>query len=134
MKNYLLDTNICIYIIKNKPKKVFAKFKKLKESQLFISSITMAELEYGVFKSSFPQKNQIALSKFLSPINILPFDDNASFAYGEIRADLERKGKIIGAMDLLIAAHASSQEMTLVTNNVREFKRIENLEIQNWVK
>lgn len=134
MKKYLLDTNICIYIIKNKPKKVFEKFKKLDPSQLCISSITMAELEFGVFKSSFPQKNQIALTKFLSPITILPFDDNAAFAYGALRASLEQKGKVIGAMDLLIAAHAISEGITLVTNNEKEFNRIKTLQIQNWTK
>ncbi|MBI4234876.1 type II toxin-antitoxin system VapC family toxin [Candidatus Peregrinibacteria bacterium] len=134
MKKYLLDTDICIYIIKNKPPKVLAKFKKLHRHNISISAITLAELEYGVFKSTSSEKNQIALAKFLSFIGILPFDTEAAFYYGEIRAHLEKKGNIIGSMDMLIAAHALAKKMTLVTNNTKEFKRVKNLKIENWTK
>lgn len=132
MKKYLLDTNICIYIIKNKPAKVLAKFKKLRKSYIAISAITLAELEYGIFKSGSPEKNQIALAKFLCYIKVLPFDTEVTFHYGQIRVDLEKKGKIIGPMDMLIAAHALAKNMTLVTNNIKEFQRIKDLKIENW--
>lgn len=132
MKKYLLDTATCIYIIKKSPAKVLNKLKRTHPSQIHISSITLAELEYGVFKSQFPEKNQMALLKLVSPIKILDFDDNAAVCYGEIRADLEKNGKIIGAMDLMIAAHAKSEEMILVTNNTKEFKRVSGIKIENW--
>lgn len=129
---YMLDTNICIYIIKKKPIEVFKKFNSLQVGDLYISSITFAELQYGVFKSRYPERNKIALASFLAPIDILPFSDNAAVLYGGIRADLERKGQIIGAYDLLIAAHALSEEVTLVTNNIKEFSRIPELSLINW--
>ncbi len=129
---YMLDTNICIYIIKKKPIEVFKKFNSLQVGDLYISSITFAELQYGVFKSRCPERNKIALASFLAPIDILPFSDNAAVLYGGIRADLERKGQIIGAYDLLIAAHALSEEVTLVTNNIKEFSRIPELSLINW--
>ena len=92
----------------------------------------MAELEYGAAKSSRPEQNRQALSLFLTPLEILPYDDRAAVHYGEIRSQLEKKGKVIGAMDMLIAAHARSLGLTLVTNNTREFKRIPHLEVENW--
>jgi tRNA(fMet)-specific endonuclease VapC len=97
------------------------------------SSITLAELEYGVAKSSQPQQNSEALHAFVAPLEILPFDDRAACRYGEIRAFLEGKGKVIGAMDMLIAAHAGSLGLTLATNNLREFQRVPGLEVENWV-
>lgn len=129
---YMLDTNICIYIIKQKPLKVLEQFKKLKISDIAISSVTLSELEYGVVKSSNHKQNQQALSQFLTPLEILPYDDLAAIHYGEIRTHLEKKGKLVGAMDMLIAAHARSLELILVTNNIREFSRIPNLRIENW--
>ena len=130
---YLLDTNICIYIIKKKPKKVIEKLTKLKISDVGISSITLCELEYGVNKSKNINKNRLALIEFLAPIEIFPFNDLAAVEYGKIRNYLEKKGTIIGSMDLLIAAHAKSLNCILVTNNEREFKRISKLIIENWI-
>jgi len=130
---YLLDTNICIYIIKRKPPKIFKKFESLKINDVAISSVTLAELEYGVYKSTQPEKNKIALTKFLAPIAILPFEENAAKAFGTIRTNLELKGRPIGPYDLLIAAHAYALGITLVTNNTKEFKRIKGLKLENWV-
>ena len=129
---YMLDTNICIYIIKAKPKKVLDKFHTLGMGDVCISSITLAELQYGVEKSKYKERNKLALAAFLSSIEILPFSDNAAAEYGKIRANLEKQGNIIGAYDLMIGAHALSENITLVTNNTKEFKRIENLSLENW--
>ena len=131
---YMLDTNICIYVIKHKPESVFRKLKKIKPEDVCISSITYAELAYGVEKSAQPERNRLALSMMLSSIEIVAFDDAAADEYGEIRAGLERKGTPIGSLDILIAAHARSLGCTLVTNNTKEFCRVEGLEIVNWVK
>ena len=130
---YLLDTNICIYIIKNRPKSVIDKFKTISIGKIGISSITMAELQYGIMKSSNPEKNSIALNKFITPLEILDFDYNATIEYGKIRAYLEKKGIPIGPLDTLIGAHAKSLNLTLVTNNEKEFIRIEGLKVENWV-
>jgi tRNA(fMet)-specific endonuclease VapC len=129
---YLLDTNICIYIIKNNPTKVFDKFKSLSFGSVAISSITLAELNYGVAKSKNIEKNTDALTKFLTPIEVLDFDFQASEVYGKIRTELEAKGTPIGPLDLLIAAHAISLNITLVTNNEKEFSRINVLKLENW--
>ena len=129
---YMLDTNICIYIIKEKPKKVIDKFCTLNIGDVCISSITLAELEYGVEKSDYKERNKLALTGFLSSIEILPFSDQAAAEYGKIRANLERQGNIIGAYDLMIGAHALSENITLVTNDTKEFNRIENLSLENW--
>lgn len=129
---YLLDTNICIYIIRKKPKKVLEKFKKFNPGEIGISAITLAELEYGVAKSQHPDKNQQALAEFTLPLDVLPFDHNAAQAYGSIRTLLEKKGTPIGSMDLMIAAHAMSLNTTLITNNVREFERVKGINIENW--
>lgn len=131
---YMLDTNICIYVIKHKPERVFRKLKKIKPEDVCISSITYAELAYGVEKSAQPEINRLALSMMLSSIEIVAFDDTAADEYGEIRAGLERKGTPIGSLDMLIAAHARSLGCTLVTNNTKEFCRVEGLEVVNWVK
>ena len=134
MMEYLLDTNICIYIIKKRPTIVFEKFQSLSIGSVGISSITLAELQYGIMKSSDPIKNQEALNKFLTPIEILDFDFFASTDYGKVRANLEQKGTPIGPLDTLIAAHAKSLDLILVTNNEREFERIIGLKIENWTK
>jgi tRNA(fMet)-specific endonuclease VapC len=131
---YMLDTNICIYIIKSKPRRVFTRLKTLSFGDVVISAITYAELEYGVSKSSLPGKNRIALLKFTAPLEILPFFDKAAVTYGQLRALLEKTGQIIGPMDLLIGAHAVAEGLTLVTNNVSEFGRIPDLKIENWVE
>lgn len=131
---YLFDTNICIYLIKQKPPKVLARFKTLSLSDIGISSITVAELEYGVCKSQQQEKNRSALMQFLIPLEIVEFDQAAATTYGSIRSDLEARGLVIGSMDMLIAAHALSLGVTLVSNNVREFSRIANLSLENWVE
>ncbi len=130
--NYLLDTNICIYIIKKKPKIVLEKFRSFALGSICISTITLAELQYGIRKSSAPDKNLMALNQFITPLEVIEFDYNATIHYGIIRANLEKKGTPIGPLDTLIGAHALSLGLTLVTNNVKEFKRIEGLKIENW--
>jgi tRNA(fMet)-specific endonuclease VapC len=132
--SYLLDTNICIYIIKRKPQAVIERLSQVSLNQLFISAVTVAELEYGVRKSSFPDKNQSALNEFLAPFSLLAFDRKATIEYGIIRYELEKKGTQIGSLDTLIAAHAKSLDLILVTNNEREFSRVSGLRIENWVK
>ena len=133
MSQWMLDTNICIYIIKKKPAPLLKYLQKTSISECCISSITLAELEYGIEKSSNPMQNRIALFQFVAPLEILPFDDVAASIYGKLRTGLELKGKVIGAMDLLIAAHAVSADLTLVTNNEKEFRRIPELKVENWV-
>ena len=130
---YLLDTNVCIYIIKKKPSQVFEKLETLQINDVGISAITLAELEYGISKSTFPEKNKIALIKFLAPLEILPFREKPAEIYGKIRSYLGKTGSIIGTLDLFIGTHAKSENLVLVTNNVTEFSRIPNLKIENWV-
>lgn len=129
---YMLDTNICIHVIKNRPETVIRNFLKHEPGELCISSITYAELMHGVEKSQDSERNRVALTLFLSPISILSFDNFAAEEYGKIRADLERKGTPIGPMDTLIAAHARAEDLILVTNNTREFNRVEGLNVENW--
>ena len=131
---YLLDTNICIYTIKHKPPEVIQRFLSHDPSELCISSITYAELMHGVEKSMAAERNRIAITMFLSPISVLNFDTYAAEEYGKIRAYLERKGTPIGPMDILIAAHAKAEDLILVTNNTREFERVEDLEVEDWTK
>jgi len=130
----MLDTNTCIYVIKRKPPDVIERFKRTEISHIGISSITLSELLYGVSKSSRPEQNQIALTQFIAPLEILPYGDEAARYYGSLRAHLEKQGTPIGSLDMLIAAHALSIACTLVTNNEKGFIRIPNLEIDNWVK
>ena len=131
---YMLDTNICIYVIKEDPKKVLARLKKTRVSDVCISSITLSELEYGVQKSSRKEQNMIALTEFAAPLEVAPYDDLAAREYGEIRADLEKMGTPLGALDTLIAAHARALRLTLVTNNEAEFNRVPDLDIENWTR
>jgi tRNA(fMet)-specific endonuclease VapC len=133
MIDYLLDTNICIYIIKRKPQSVFERFKDLIPGSVGISSITLAEMQYGIEKSSRPEQNQQALQQFLLPLEILSFNSAAAVAYGRIRSALEKKGRPIGSMDMLIAAHAKSIGAVVVTNNTKEFERVAGLIVENWV-
>ncbi|MFD2532979.1 type II toxin-antitoxin system tRNA(fMet)-specific endonuclease VapC [Gracilimonas halophila] len=130
---YMLDTNICIYIIKRKPEAVFNRFKELTPGKVGISSITLAEMQYGIGKSSKPDQNQEALNQFLLPLEILDFDTKAAIEYGKIRSALEKKGTPIGSLDTLIAAHAKSVGAILVTNNMKEFNRVPGLSTENWV-
>ena len=129
----MLDTNICIYIIKNKPQCVREKFIEFDIGALMISSITVSELYYGVYKSLHVEKNLLALEHFLKPFDIVDYDFLASIEYGKIRADLEKKGTVIGGLDMQIAAHAKSLDSILVTNNLKEFNRVKNLKLDNWV-
>ena len=131
---FMLDTNTCIYIIKRKPPDVIERFCQTEISKIGISSITLSELFYGVSKSSKPEQNQMALTQFVAPLEILPYDDEAAQYYGDLRAHLEKKGTPIGSLDMLIAAHALSIDCTLVTINEKEFIRTPNLKIDNWVK
>ena len=128
----LLDTNICIYLIKKRPPLVLKRFNAYAAGTIGISSITVAELEFGVQKSLYASQNQEALEQFLLPLVILDFDNEAARAYGKIRALLENRGRVIGAFDMLIAAHALSLNLPLATNNVREFLRIPGLKVINW--
>ncbi len=129
----MLDTNICIYIIKGSPHSVLQRFSSFQVGDIGISTITLAELEYGAARSSQPKKNREALEGFISALDVAPFDRQATEAYGKIRAALEMKGRPIGAMDLLIAAHALSLGVQLVTNNEREFKQVPGLRVENWI-
>lgn len=129
---YMLDTNICIYAIKKKPEQVLRRLKENWEKGLCISAVTLAELEHGVQKSAYPEKNELALIQFLSILTVLPFDDTAAVVYGGICAFLQKQGTPIGTMDMLIAAHAKAESMVLVTNNEREFMRVPELKVENW--
>jgi tRNA(fMet)-specific endonuclease VapC len=133
IKMFLLDTNICIYIINNNPRAVVERIKTYKPSQIKLSSISIGELEYGVSKSKNREKNRTGLIDFVSAFDILPFDDSDAEVFGIIRADLEKRGKVIGSYDMQIAAQAIRNDLILVTNNTREFERINELKLDNWV-
>ena len=129
---YLLDTNICIYIIKKKPPEVFARFREHRVGDVGISGITFSELAYGVANSSRPEQNQRALEEFVAPLEIEAYLPEVAQIYGRIRAHLRRAGQPIGPLDLLIAAHALFLGSVLVTNNVAEFARVPHLKFENW--
>lgn len=128
----MLDTDICSYIIRERPSHVLERFKQLKMEQLCISTATYAELIYGVEHSSSKKVNRPIIDDFVRHLNIVAWDEAAAEHYGNIRAYLQAKGKMIGAMDLMIAAHARSLGMTLVTNNDNHFKRVLKLKVENW--
>ena len=130
---YLLDTNICVALIRQKSPAVLQRLVLLKPGDVAISSITLAELVYGAEKSTKNEENLTALQQFVLPLEQVTFDQQAAIAYGKIRADLERTGNIIGSMDMLIAANALSLDLVLVTNNVREFSRVQGLVIEDWI-
>jgi tRNA(fMet)-specific endonuclease VapC len=132
MIKFLLDTNIVIYVLKKRPLGVLKIF-NANASRMAISSITLSELIYGAEKSANITKNLEAIEDFVSHLEVLPYDARASQHYGQIKAALEKKGKIIGENDIHIAAHAISQGLILVTNNLKEFKRVPNLALENWV-
>ena len=129
---YLLDTNICIYAIKQKHEKLLVLLKEKSGEGLFISSLTVAELEFGVQNSRQVDTNRIALLKFLSFFNILHFESSDAIEYGKIKTELRKKGQIIGQIDLLLAAQAVNRQMTLVTNNLKEFSRVNGLKVEDW--
>ncbi len=130
---YMLDTNICIEIIRGRGVNALKRLMKCSTGEVGLSVITFSELEHGVWKSTSPQRNQQALYCFCAPLELLPFDCSAASAYGQLRASLEKAGKIIGPMDMLIAAHALASGSTLVTNNEREFRRVAGLAVENWL-
>lgn len=132
--NYLIDTNICIYIMNQRPREIMDKCRQFQPGDIAVSAITVSELQYGVAKSSSPSKNQVRLDEFLLPFEILPYNADVAKAYGSIRSRLEKKGKPIGPLDFLIAAHALSRNLILVTNNEKEFARIQNLRLENWLQ
>jgi tRNA(fMet)-specific endonuclease VapC len=132
LMKYMLDTNICIYLIKQKPEKVLRQFKAHSVGDIGISSITLAELRFGVEKSRQVERNRQALDEFILPLEIADFDEKAAENYGKVRSSLEKEGKPIGSMDMLIGAHALSLGVTLVTNNTGEFKQVKNLKIADW--
>ena len=131
---YMLDTNICIYIMKERPEQVIERLRHTPISDVGVSTITLSELEDGAAKSSRPEQNKLAILEFLAPLEILPYDDMAAREYGKTRAYLEKQGTPIGSLDMLIAAHALSLKGILVTNNESEFRRIPALKIENWAK
>jgi len=129
----MLDTNTSIYILKRKPIEVFERFNKHVPGDIGVSTVTVAELYFGVEKSQRPLQNRQAFEQFLLPLVIVPFDYNASITYGGIRAALEKQGTPIGSLDLFIAAQAITLDVELITNNVREFSRVPGLRLDNWV-
>lgn len=133
MISYMLDTNICIYIINARPPAVLARFRKEHLGSIGISSVTAAELAFGVAKSG-SARNHEALEMFMATLEIMPFDASTIWHYGELRAELERRGQPIGALDTMIAAHALAANTILVTNNTREFVRVPALRLQNWAE
>ena len=132
MLKYLLDTNIVIYVIKNRPLSVLDAFNR-NSGRMAISSITLAELAHGIEKSGNPARNLAVVEDFVSRLEVLPYDDRAAWQYGIIRAALEKQGTPIGVNDLHIAGHARSLGLVIVTNNLREFERIPGVSVENWV-
>lgn len=130
---YMLDTNICIYIIKQKPEQVIKRFDSLKPGDVCLSAVTVSELYAGVEKSAIPDKNRDALERFLTPVDIYDYGIEEAEIYGRIRAALEKAGTSIGPYDLMIAAHCISRDCVLVTNNMREFERVPGLKVENWL-
>lgn len=131
---YLLDTNICIYLIKNRPSEVLERFRQHSPQDVAISTITLFELQYGIEKSQYRQRSEGALAKFLLPLNLIDLDRSSALASAAIRAQLEKIGMPIGPYDLLIAGLARSRDLILVTNNTNEFERIVGLHLENWVE
>jgi len=130
----MLDTNICIYLIKQQPPTVIERFLAHPVGDIGVSSLTVAELAFGVNKSRQMVKNRLALEQFLAPLDVAAFDQDAALSYGRLRARLEKMGSPIGSMDLLIAAHALSLGVRIVTNTMREFRRVPGLRLENWVE
>ena len=130
---YLLDTNICIYLMNHYPPEVLQKLRKVGVGKIALSSITVSELHYGARKSDRIKQNIQRIEEFIYPFDVLAYDEAASQEYGKIRAYLEKNGQVIGPLDMLIAAHALSRDLILITNNTKEFRRIKSLQIENWV-
>ena len=133
MTRYLLDTNICIYLIKKHPPEVFTRFQQIQLNQLHISTVTLFELYYGIEKNNSQRRNLAALENFITPLTVVDFSLDAAIKAAKIRSDLQKQGLPIGAYDIQIAAIALSGNMTLLTNNTREFVRVNGLKLENWV-
>lgn len=133
MTRYLLDPNVCVELLRGRVPALFARLRSFEIDEISISSITLAELQYGVAKSARPARHAELLAQFCAPLAILPFDNIAAETYGRARAELERAGMSIGPLDTLIAAHALSLCLTLVTNNEREIRRVAGLPVENWL-
>jgi tRNA(fMet)-specific endonuclease VapC len=132
MLRYMLDTNICIYVIKNRPAGLRERFNSLAD-QLCISAITLAEVIYGAEKSARPIENHAVIEQFVARLDVLSFGERAATHYGQLRAELERAGHPVGIHDMMIGGHARSEGLTLVSNSLREFQRVEGLRLENWV-
>ncbi|HSK40465.1 MAG TPA: tRNA(fMet)-specific endonuclease VapC [Arenibaculum sp.] len=132
MLRYMLDTNICIYVVKNRPAGLRERFNELAD-QLCISAVVLGELMYGAEKSAKPAANLAVVEAFAARLEVLPFDTRAAAQFGQLRAELERAGRPIGSYDMMIGGHARSEGLVLVTNNLREFERIAGLRVENWV-
>ena len=131
---YLLDTNICIFAIKNRPVGILDQIRNHFDQGIFISSLTVAELEFGVSNSRYPEKNRLALLEFLAPFDYLNYDDEDAIEYGKLKSFLRRSGSIIGPIDLLLASQALAKRMIMVTNNIKEFSRVPDLQVQDWAR
>jgi tRNA(fMet)-specific endonuclease VapC len=131
---FMLDTNTCVDLIRRRNDRVLRRMQRFRPDDLCVSSVTLSELEYGAARSADPQRNRLALAEFMTPLSVLPYDDAAAPVYGRVRAELERAGTPIGALDTMIAAHALSLGLILVTDNEREFRRVSGLKIQNWAE
>lgn len=129
---YLLDTNICIYLKNKKPKHVLDRLHEVIDQNLYISSITVAELYFGVYNSQYVEKNHVSLIEFLAPFQILDFDDEDAKEFGKIRSKLKKEGKLIGPYDMQIAAQAIAKKLILVTNNTDEFTRVDGIKLEDW--
>lgn len=130
---YLIDTNICIYLMNHHPPEVLARFRNMGVGKIALSSITVSELYYGAWKSKAIQQNIRRIEEFVYPFDVLAYDEDAAKEYGKIRSSLEEQGQVIGPLDMLIAAHALSRNLILITNNTKEFERVKSLQIENWV-
>lgn len=130
---YLLDTNICIYLINRNNERLIKRIERELTKDLAISVITLAELEYGVHNSKHVERNQAALINFLAPISILSFETEDAEQFGQIKSELKRRGRLISDLDILIAAQVMTRKLTLISNNIREFNRIPQLRVENWV-
>lgn len=131
---FMLDTNTCVELIRKRNDRILRRMKRRRPDDLCVSSVTLSELEYGVAKSANPEKNRLALAEFMTPLNIVPYDDTVAPVYGRVRAAVEKEGTPIGPLDTMIAAHALSLGLIVVTDNEREFRRVPGLTVQNWAK
>jgi tRNA(fMet)-specific endonuclease VapC len=131
---WMLDTNTCVDLIRGRDERILRRMKRRSPDDLCVSSVTLSELECGAAKSTHPEKNRLALAEFMTPLAVVPYDDAVAPIYGRVRAVLEKKGTPIGPLDTMIAAHALSLSLTIITNNEREFRRVAGLKTQNWAK